>query len=122
MLVALLIGIALVASACGDDDDTDTTSDTTGSGPTARRSRRGGGTLRFTPYDAGGPLTKAALKSGEIQVALLFTSDADIAVEDWVLLEDDKKLQPAENLIPAIRESVSTPEIVRPRSTRCPSS
>jgi osmoprotectant transport system substrate-binding protein len=107
VLVALLIGIALVASACGDDDDTDTTSSDT----TADGSAASGGTLRFAPYDVGGPLTKAALKSGEIQVALLFTSDADIAVEDWVLLEDDKKLQPAENLIPAIRESVSTPEI-----------
>jgi osmoprotectant transport system substrate-binding protein len=98
VLVALLIGLALVAAACGDDDDD--------------ASASGGGTLRFTPYDVGGPLTKAALKSGEIQVALLFTSDADIASEGWVLLEDDKKLQPAENLIPAIRESVSTPEIL----------
>jgi osmoprotectant transport system substrate-binding protein len=97
VFVALLIGLALVASACGDDDD-DTEAGS-------------GGTLRFTPYDAGGPLTKAALKSGDIQVALLFTSDADIAIENWVLLQDDKKLQPAENLIPAIRESVSTPEI-----------
>jgi osmoprotectant transport system substrate-binding protein len=108
VLVALLIGFALVASACGDDDDTDTTSTgepgTSGSG--------GGGVLQFTPYDAGGPLTKAALKSGDIQVALLFTSDADIKAENWVLLEDDKKLQPAENLIPAIRESISTPEII----------
>jgi osmoprotectant transport system substrate-binding protein len=98
VLVAVLVGFALVAAACGDDDESSTTGD--------------GGSLRFTPYDAGGPLTKAALKSGEIQVALLFTSDADIAIEDWVLLEDDKLLQPAENLIPAIRESVSTPGIV----------
>jgi hypothetical protein len=73
-LLALLLPIALFAAACGDDSDTDTSS---GEG--------GGGTLRFTPYDAGGPLTKAALKSDEIQVALIFTSDADIAVEDWVL-------------------------------------
>jgi osmoprotectant transport system substrate-binding protein len=100
IFVALLLGLALVASACGDDDDSDTTG-----------AAEGGGRLRFAPYDVGGPLTKAALKSGDIQVALLFTSDADIAIEDWVLLEDDKKLQPAENLIPAIRESVSTPEI-----------
>src|SRR5215204_606738 len=106
VLVPMLIGIALVAAACGDDDDTSTTGDSSSGSAT------GGGTLAFTPYDPGGPLTKAALKSGQIQVALLFTSDADIAIEDWVLLEDDKKLQPAENLIPAIRESVSKPEIV----------
>jgi osmoprotectant transport system substrate-binding protein len=109
VLVALLIGFALVASACGDDDDTDTTS--TGD-PGTSGAAGSGGVLQFTPYDAGGPLTKAALKSGDVDVALLFTSDADILVEDWVLLEDDKKLQPAENLIPALRESVSTPEII----------
>jgi osmoprotectant transport system substrate-binding protein len=111
VLVALLIGLALVASACGDDDDTDTTS-TGNTGGSEGTSGGGGGTVRFTPYDAGGPLTKAALKSGEIQVAVLFTSDADIAIEDWVLLEDDKKLQPSENVIPAIREDAATPEII----------
>jgi osmoprotectant transport system substrate-binding protein len=100
-LLALLLPLVLLAAACGDDSDSETTS---GDG--------GGGTLRFTPYDAGGPLTKAALKSDEIQVALIFTSDADIAVEDWVLLEDDKSLQPSENLIPAIREEVATPEVL----------
>jgi osmoprotectant transport system substrate-binding protein len=111
VLVALLIGLALVASACGDDDDTDTTS-TGDTGSEGTSGGAGGGTLRFTPYDVGGPLTKAALKSGEIQVAVLFTSDADIAVEDWVLLEDDKKLQPSDNVIPAIREDKATPEII----------
>lgn len=101
-VLTLLVGIALVASACGDDDDTTTTSGGTGGG---------GGTLRFTPYDAGGPLTEAALKSGEIDVAVLFTTNANIASEGWVLLEDDKGLQPAENLIPAMRDEVVTPEI-----------
>jgi osmoprotectant transport system substrate-binding protein len=112
VFVALLVGLALVASACGDDDDTDTTSTGNDGGSDSTAGGSGGGALRFTPYDAGGPLTKAALKSGEIQVAVLFTSDADIVAEDWVLLEDDKKLQPSENVIPAIREDASTPEIL----------
>lgn len=97
-LVALLLGFALVASACGDDDD--------GGG-----SGGAGGTLRFSPYDAGGPLTEAALKTGEIDVAVLFTTNAKIATEGWVLLEDDKGLQPADNLIPAMREDIATDEI-----------
>lgn len=101
-VLTLLVGIALVASACGDDDGTSTT---TG------RPSTSAGTLRFTPYDAGGPLTEAALKSGEIDVAVLFTTNANIASEGWVLLEDDKGLQPAENLIPAMRDDVATPEI-----------
>ena len=39
--------------------------------------------LRFGPfgsYDAGGPLTKEALRRGEISVGLVFSSDGDLAV------------------------------------------
>ncbi|HEX7095715.1 MAG TPA: glycine betaine ABC transporter substrate-binding protein [Acidimicrobiales bacterium] len=102
--VVLLLGFALVASACGDDDDTTTTGGASGDGSTT-------GVLQFTPYDAGGPLTEAALKSGEIDVAVLFTTNPNIASEGWVLLEDDKGLQPAENLIPAMRDDIATPQI-----------
>ncbi len=51
----------------------------------------------------GGPLTAAALESGEIDVAMLFSTDGTIAAEGWVLLEDDRGLQPAENIVPVIR-------------------
>jgi osmoprotectant transport system substrate-binding protein len=54
--------------------------------------------------DAGGPLTVAALKSNDIQVGLLFTSDPNIAVNGWVLLEDDKQLQNADNVVPVARQ------------------
>ncbi len=53
----------------------------------------------FTALDAGGPLTKAALRNGDIDVALLFTSDAT----GFVLLEDDKQLQNADAVVPVIR-------------------
>ncbi len=53
----------------------------------------------FRALDAGGPLTKAALGDGDIDVALLFTSDA----EGFVLLEDDKQLQNADAVVPLIR-------------------
>ncbi|MCP3999145.1 MAG: ABC transporter substrate-binding protein [bacterium] len=60
----------------------------------------------FKPLDAGGALTVAALEGDEIQVALLFTSDGAIAAKGFVLLEDDKGLQPAENLTPVIRQEI----------------
>jgi osmoprotectant transport system substrate-binding protein len=60
----------------------------------------------FTPLDAGGPLTVQALTGGQIQVGLLFTSDPAIAVNGFVLLEDDKQLQLADNLIPVVRQEV----------------
>ena len=65
----------------------------------------------FRSLDAGGPLTVAALEDGEIDVALMFTTQGIIAEKGWVSLEDDMNLQPAENIVPAIRTDVLTPEI-----------
>lgn len=67
--------------------------------------------LRFKEFkslDAGGPLTVAALEGKQIDVALLFTSDAVINVKGLVLLEDDKKLQLADNVAPVVRSQVLT--------------
>ena len=60
----------------------------------------------FQPLDVGGPLTVAALDGGEIDVGLLFTSDGVIAAKGYVLLDDDKLLQPADNIVPVIRTEV----------------
>jgi osmoprotectant transport system substrate-binding protein len=60
--------------------------------------------MEFRPTDAGGPITVEALKGGQAQVGLLFTSDPAIAVNEFVLLEDDKGLQLADNIIPVIRQ------------------
>ncbi len=60
----------------------------------------------FVPLDAAGPITIAALDGGEIDVALLFTTSGIIADRGWVSLEDDMGLNPAENLVPAIRTDV----------------
>ncbi|MCH7845415.1 MAG: ABC transporter substrate-binding protein [Acidobacteria bacterium] len=62
--------------------------------------------LEFKPLDVGGPITVTALESGEIDVALLFTSSGVILAKEFVLLEDDKGLQPAENLAPAVRTEI----------------
>jgi osmoprotectant transport system substrate-binding protein len=61
----------------------------------------------FRPLDVGGPITVAALEGNEIQVGLLFTTDGTIVAKDFVLLEDDKGLQPAENLAPAVRSEIT---------------
>lgn len=58
----------------------------------------------FEPLDVGGPETVAALEGAEVDVALLFTTDPIIEEKDLVLLEDDKKLQPAENVVPFMRQ------------------
>jgi len=102
LLAVPLAALALLGAACGDDDDA-------GDGGTD-----GGGeqaTFEFVPLDAGGPNTKAALEKGDIDIALLFSSDGAIAKNGWIALEDDQDLQPVDNFIPAVRTEVVTPEI-----------
>ena len=65
----------------------------------------------FRSLDAGGPLTVAALEDGKIDVALMFSTQGIIADKGWITLEDDKGLQPAENIVPVIRSEVLTDEI-----------
>ena len=60
----------------------------------------------FKPLDAGGPLTVAALEAGQVDVGLLFSTDANISVKGFVLLEDDKKLQAADNVVPLVRDDL----------------
>lgn len=57
----------------------------------------------FKPLDASGPITVAALEGGQVDVALLFSTDAAITQKGFVLLEDDKQLQAADNVAPAVR-------------------
>jgi osmoprotectant transport system substrate-binding protein len=61
---------------------------------------------QFKPLDVGGPLTVQALEGKQIDVALLFTSDAIIAVKGFVLLEDDKHLQLSDNVVPVLRKDI----------------
>ena len=60
----------------------------------------------FSNLDTGGPRTVSALAEGTVDVALLFTSDGAIDLNDFILLEDDLDLQPAENVTPVIRTGV----------------
>ncbi len=69
------------------------------------------GFKEFKQLDVGGSLTVAALKEKAIDVALLFSTSSVIKANDWVLLEDDKKLQTADNIAPVIRKAVLDDEV-----------
>jgi len=60
----------------------------------------------FVPLDAGGPLTFEALRTGTVDVAVVFTTEGRLVTDDLVLLRDDLHLQPAENVTPIVRRQV----------------
>ncbi|HEV7722534.1 MAG TPA: glycine betaine ABC transporter substrate-binding protein, partial [Iamia sp.] len=113
LAAALLIPLlALAATGCTDSDDDENTSDSGSDTTEAGESDEpAAAEFTFRPLDVGGPNTKAALENGDIDIALLFSSDGAIAANDWVELEDDKGLQQAENFVPAIRTEVTNDEI-----------
>lgn len=55
--------------------------------------------------------TIIALSGGAIDVGLLFSTDGSIAENNFVLLEDDKGLQAADNITPLVSSEVLTDEI-----------
>ena len=63
--------------------------------------------------DAGGPLTRAALKDGSIQVGLVFTTTAYIGPDGLVVLKDDKGLQRADNVTPIIRKDKASADATK---------
>lgn len=65
----------------------------------------------FKALDTDGPLTRAALKNGSIQVGLVFSSDADLNSLGLVVLQDDKHLENADNVVPIIRTAVATDDV-----------
>jgi osmoprotectant transport system substrate-binding protein len=65
----------------------------------------------FRPLDAGGPLTVQALKNGQVDAADLFTTDPNIAANNFVALDDPKHLFAAQNVVPLITKSKSNATI-----------
>ena len=63
----------------------------------------------FKPLEYGASIT--ALSGGEIDVALLFSTDGSIAENGFVVLEDDKQLQAADTITPLVRSEVLTDEL-----------
>ena len=65
----------------------------------------------FKALDTDGPLTRAAFANGSIQVGLVFSSDADLDSLGLVVLQDDKHLENADNVVPIIRTPVASSEV-----------
>lgn len=61
----------------------------------------------FVPLDFGGPITAEAVRRGTVDVGVLFTSDGSLATNDLVLLRDDRRLQPPENVTPVVSRSLA---------------
>lgn len=66
----------------------------------------------FKSVDLGGPLTVAGLNGGDIDVALMFTTQSAIAENGFVSLEDPEYMSLAENIIPVLRSDRTDPKIV----------
>ena len=58
----------------------------------------------FTPLDAN--LVADALAADEVQVGVLFSTSGRIADEGWVLLEDDKGMLAADNVVPVLGDEL----------------
>ena len=72
--------------------------------------------LEFKAVEYGPPLV-AALEADQIQVAQYQTTAPEIATGQIVVLEDDKGLQSAANVVPVFRSEVSTPELIEALNT-----
>jgi osmoprotectant transport system substrate-binding protein len=64
--------------------------------------------LHFARFEAmpSRAVTADALETGEIDVGMIDTTDPRLAEGDLVQLEDDRRLQPADNVVPVVRREV----------------
>lgn len=58
----------------------------------------------FTPLDTG--LIATTLAAGEADIATLFSTDAQIVDEGWVVLEDDLGMLAADNVVPVVSDAL----------------
>jgi osmoprotectant transport system substrate-binding protein len=65
----------------------------------------------FKPLDTDGQATRAAFKNNSIQVGLVFSADADLNSLGLVVLDDDKHLQAADQVVPILRKAVANDEV-----------
>ena len=62
---------------------------------------------KFRELSAGGNVTAQALENGQIDAANIFTTDPSIVQKDFVILEDDKDLFSAQNVVPLLSSEVA---------------
>jgi osmoprotectant transport system substrate-binding protein len=70
---------------------------------------------RFEPMPSRA-VTAAALETGEIDVGMIETTDPSLVGADLVQLADDRRLQPADNVVPVVRRELRVaygPPLVR---------
>ncbi len=60
----------------------------------------------FLPLDTGGPLTRQAVEQGQVDVALMFSTEPALVNAGLIALTDDRSLQPSENITPIVHGSV----------------
>ena len=65
----------------------------------------------FKALDTDGPATRAAFKNGAIDVGLVFSSDGDLDSLGLVVLQDDKHLEAADNVVPILRQAAASDEV-----------
>ena len=65
----------------------------------------------FKALDTDGPATRAAFKNNTIQVGLVFSADPDLNSLGLVVLDDDKHLQAADQVVPILRKTVANDEV-----------
>ncbi len=66
--------------------------------------------LTFTGFeqtDLGGTLSVSKLKNGKVTLGEFLSSDGTVKANDFVVLEDDKMLQPVDNVVPVLSKSVA---------------
>lgn len=61
--------------------------------------------VRFLPFDTEQQRV-TALQDGVVDVAVLFTTDGNLAAGDLTLLSDNRHLQPAENVVPVVQAGI----------------
>jgi osmoprotectant transport system substrate-binding protein len=66
---------------------------------------------QFKALDVGGPVTVAGLKDNTVQAADLFTTDAAIKANEFVVLEDPKNVFAAQNVLPLINEKKASQQV-----------
>ena len=127
VLGASMVALGLVTTSCGSSGGTSSSSPTqiaskmTLGGPPECPTRPfcQAGLVKvyglqfkaFKALDAGGPLTKAALDRGDIDIGLIFSSDSAYSTGKYVQLQDDKHLQNADNVVPLIKASKAKADV-----------
>ncbi|MDT7786653.1 MAG: osmoprotectant transport system substrate-binding protein [Pseudonocardiales bacterium] len=66
---------------------------------------------QFKSLDVGGPLTVAGLKDNTVQAADLFTTDAAIKANEFVVLDDPKNVFAAQNVLPLVNEKKASQQV-----------